>query len=113
MKGVSRSQQAMLEKEGWIPAIHAGSIIGVSQRTIYNMLDRGEIDGIRLGRLRYVRKTSIARWLCDNNPNRSRSYLPWLLMKEETGECEVCAVKIPISRTHCSNCETVDIRVCK
>lgn len=113
MKGTSRQQQAIMEAKGWITAVHVAGILGVSQNTVYNMLSRGEIDGIRLGRIHYIRKTSIARWLKDRNPDKSPSYLPWLLMKEKSGECSVCAIKIPISRSHCSNCETVDIRVCK
>lgn len=110
MRGTSRGQQEILEKQGWIPACHAAKLMGVHHVTIYRWIDAGKIEGIRIGHLRYVRKTAIAIWLRDNNPNYAPDYLPWLFLEEKSGECKICALKIPISKTYCVDCVTVDLR---
>jgi len=103
--GRASGQAQILDKKGYISVPQARLILGVHYCTLYRWIDAKKIDGVRIGRNRYVRKSSLVRFLSGNHP-----LTPWLLGLRGSSECRICAAPIPIGEDLCWNCETVDVK---
>lgn len=47
---------------------HLAERLGLSRRTIYRILARGELPSLQIGRRRLVRLTELSRWLNGHDP---------------------------------------------
>jgi len=101
-----------MDERGYLVLRHVAEILSVSYTTAYRyyigFLKNHRLEGIRVGRQIYIRKTSLAKLLKDFDPDNALT-LAWLMGLEPTGECHTCALPIPLKQKRCPLCTPLEI----
>ncbi len=60
---MNQTQAEKLRAEGYVPAREASELAGVDIATVYRWADDGKVDGLQMGRHRYVLYASLLTYL--------------------------------------------------
>ena len=62
------TQKEMMAAKGYVPVSEVAEKLGVHVTSIYRLMDADSVDGIRVGRSRYVSKVSLAKYYRQIDP---------------------------------------------
>lgn len=113
MRGTPREQQKLMDSKGFTTLGLCAAVLRVAYITCYRYyhgrIKGTKLEGMRIGRAIYIRKTSLAAALKRSDPDNALM-IAWCLGLEPTGECETCSIPMPLHLMRCPLCHCIDLR---